>query len=139
MKQSRFRNPGSKIILDNAGFGYRSYDLFLGVNFSVPVARTPSPDSYADRPAAPSAHAPRGSPAPRTPPPPAAGPLVPTGNTRRRAGPPANRPASSRLDTRAWRPSCRQCCGSGMFIPDPDFYPSRIPDPGPKNSNKRER
>ncbi len=21
-----------------------------------------------------------------------------------------------------------QCCGSGMFIPDPDFYPSRIPD-----------
>ncbi len=25
-----------------------------------------------------------------------------------------------------------QCCGSGMFIPDPDFYPlpgSRIPDP----------
>jgi hypothetical protein len=25
--------------------------------------------------------------------------------------------------------SGRQCCGSGMFIPDPDFYPSRIPDP----------
>ncbi len=26
----------------------------------------------------------------------------------------------------------RQCCGSGMFIPDPDFYPSRIriSDPG---------
>jgi hypothetical protein len=24
-------------------------------------------------------------------------------------------------------------------IPDPDFYPSRIPDPGSKNSNKRER
>ncbi len=23
---------------------------------------------------------------------------------------------------------CReQCCGSGMFIPDPDFYPYRIP------------
>ena len=22
-----------------------------------------------------------------------------------------------------------QCCWSGMFIPDPDFYPSRIPDP----------
>jgi hypothetical protein len=22
-----------------------------------------------------------------------------------------------------------QCCGSGMFIPYPDFYPSRIPDP----------
>ncbi len=39
-----------------------------------------------------------------------------------------------------------QCCGSGIFIPDPDFYPSRIPDPGSrisdpgsKNSNKRER
>jgi hypothetical protein len=28
-----------------------------------------------------------------------------------------------------------QCCGSGMFIPDPG---SRIPDPGSKNSNKRE-
>ncbi len=24
-----------------------------------------------------------------------------------------------------------QCCGSGMFIPDPNFFPSRIPDPGP--------
>ncbi len=22
-----------------------------------------------------------------------------------------------------------QCCGSGMFIPDPDFFPSQIPDP----------
>ncbi len=22
-----------------------------------------------------------------------------------------------------------QCCGSGMFIPDPDFFPSLIPDP----------
>jgi hypothetical protein len=21
-----------------------------------------------------------------------------------------------------------QCCGYEMFIPDPDFYPSRIPD-----------
>jgi hypothetical protein len=31
-----------------------------------------------------------------------------------------------------------QCCGSGMFIPDPDFYPSGIPDPGSKNRNKRE-
>jgi hypothetical protein len=26
-----------------------------------------------------------------------------------------------------------------MFIPDPDFYPSRIPDLGSKNSNKREK
>ena len=24
----------------------------------------------------------------------------------------------------------QQCCGSGMFIPDPDFFPSRISDPG---------
>ena len=23
-----------------------------------------------------------------------------------------------------------QCCGSGIFIPDPDFYPSRIPNLG---------
>ncbi len=30
-----------------------------------------------------------------------------------------------------------QCCGSGMFIPDPDFL--LIPDPGSKNLNKRER
>jgi hypothetical protein len=30
------------------------------------------------------------------------------------------------------------CCGSGMFIPDPDFYPFRIPDLGSRNSNKRE-
>jgi hypothetical protein len=26
----------------------------------------------------------------------------------------------------------------GSQIPDPDFYPSRIPDPRSKNSNKRE-
>jgi hypothetical protein len=25
--------------------------------------------------------------------------------------------------------SSQQCCGSGMFIPDPDFYPFWIPDP----------
>jgi hypothetical protein len=34
-----------------------------------------------------------------------------------------------------------QCCGSGMFIPDPDFFThpgSRIPDLRSKNSNKRE-
>jgi hypothetical protein len=34
-----------------------------------------------------------------------------------------------------------QCCGSGMFIPDPDFYPSRIPDLGSriqKQLQKRE-
>ncbi len=40
----------------------------------------------------------------------------------------------------------RQCCGSGMFIPDPGSWilpipdpGSRISDPGSKNSNKRER
>jgi hypothetical protein len=30
--------------------------------------------------------------------------------------------ASARFSTHS-----HQCCGSGMFIPDPDFYPSRIP------------
>jgi hypothetical protein len=38
----------------------------------------------------------------------------------------------------ALRITSRECCGSGMFIPDPDFYPSRISDPRSKNSNKRE-
>jgi len=28
-----------------------------------------------------------------------------------------------------------QCDGSGMFIPDPDFYPSRIPDLGSRIRN----
>jgi len=27
-----------------------------------------------------------------------------------------------------------QCCGSGMFIPDPDFYSFRIPDPKTANT-----
>jgi hypothetical protein len=31
-----------------------------------------------------------------------------------------------------------QCCGSGMFIPDPDFYPSRIPDPKTTTEEKGE-
>jgi hypothetical protein len=31
-----------------------------------------------------------------------------------------------------------QCCGSGMFISDTDFYPSLIPDLGSNNSKKRE-
>jgi hypothetical protein len=33
----------------------------------------------------------------------------------------------------------KQCCGSGMFIPSPDFYPSRIPDliPDPKTTTKK--
>ncbi len=30
-----------------------------------------------------------------------------------------------------------QWCGSGMFIPDPDFYPSQISDPGSNKSNKK--
>jgi hypothetical protein len=29
-----------------------------------------------------------------------------------------------------------QCCGSGMFIPDPDFYSSRILIPDPKTATK---
>ncbi len=32
----------------------------------------------------------------------------------------------------------RQCCGSGMFIPDAGSWFLPIPDPGTKNSNKRE-
>ncbi len=32
-----------------------------------------------------------------------------------------------------------QCGGSGMFIPDPRSWFLPIPDPGSKNSNKRER
>ncbi len=45
------------------------------------------------------------------------------------------------LTNKYWKKliSGKQCCGSGMFIPDPDFCPSRIPDLGSKNSNKRER
>jgi hypothetical protein len=30
-----------------------------------------------------------------------------------------------------------QCCGSGMFNPDPDFYPSRISKPHPTTVKKR--
>ncbi len=33
--------------------------------------------------------------------------------------------------------TCAQCCGAGMFIPDPEFYPSRISDPEFSNSTKR--
>jgi hypothetical protein len=32
-----------------------------------------------------------------------------------------------------------QCCGSGMFIPDPDFYPSRIPDPKTATKERGEK
>ncbi len=46
----------------------------------------------------------------------------------------------SNISSQRVRPG-KQCCGSGMFIPDPDFYPSRIPDPGsripdPKTATK---
>jgi hypothetical protein len=34
----------------------------------------------------------------------------------------------------------KQCCGSGMFIPpDPDFYPSRIPDPKTARKERGEK
>jgi hypothetical protein len=33
----------------------------------------------------------------------------------------------------------KQCCGSGMFIPDPDFYPSRIPDPKTATKERDEK
>jgi hypothetical protein len=32
-----------------------------------------------------------------------------------------------------------QCCGSGMFIPDPDFYPSRISDPGSRIQKQQQK
>ncbi len=35
-------------------------------------------------------------------------------------------------------PDPNQCCGFGMFIPDPGSWLLPIPDPGSKNSNKRE-
>jgi hypothetical protein len=28
-----------------------------------------------------------------------------------------------------------QCCGSGMFIPDPDFYSSGFSDPGSRSAS----
>jgi hypothetical protein len=33
----------------------------------------------------------------------------------------------------------QQCCESGMFIPDPDFYPSRIPDPKTATKERGEK
>jgi hypothetical protein len=32
-----------------------------------------------------------------------------------------------------------QCCGSGMFIPDPEFYPSRIPDLGSRIQRQQQK
>jgi hypothetical protein len=34
---------------------------------------------------------------------------------------------------------CTQCGGSGMLIPDPDFYPSRIPDPKTATKERGEK
>jgi hypothetical protein len=33
----------------------------------------------------------------------------------------------------------KHCCGSGMFITDPDFYPSRISDPGSRIQEQSKR
>jgi hypothetical protein len=33
----------------------------------------------------------------------------------------------------------KQCCGSGMFIPDPDFYSFRIPDPKTATKERGEK
>ncbi len=32
-----------------------------------------------------------------------------------------------------------QCCGSGMSIPDPDFFPSRVPDLGSWNQQQQQK
>ncbi len=37
---------------------------------------------------------------------------------------------------RGWR---GQCCGSGMFITDPDIYPSRIPDLGSRIQQQQQK
>ncbi len=34
-------------------------------------------------------------------------------------------------------PQGNQCCGSGMFIPETDFSPSRIPDPTKKRAREK--
>ena len=36
-------------------------------------------------------------------------------------------------------PTETQCCGSGMFIPDPDFYPFRIPDLGSRIQKQQQK
>jgi hypothetical protein len=41
----------------------------------------------------------------------------------------AARPPQAPRDVQVPVPPGIQCCGSGMFIPDPDFYPFLIPDP----------
>ncbi len=56
--------------------------------------------------------------------------------------PPANvawRAGTTTLFLLGSPPPCIQCCGSGMFIPDPgsDFFPSRNPEPGSELSPSR--
>jgi hypothetical protein len=54
---------------------------------------------------------------------------------------------SDKINSRAWADLSltvnvsvkMQCCGSGMFIPDPDFYPSRIPDPKTATKERGEK
>jgi hypothetical protein len=36
-------------------------------------------------------------------------------------------------------PGYNQCCGSGMFIPDPDFYAFRIPYPKTATKERSEK
>jgi hypothetical protein len=40
--------------------------------------------------------------------------------------------------TEGGRNTYSQCCGSEIFIPDPDFYSSQIPDPGSKTTATKE-
>jgi hypothetical protein len=56
--------------------------------------------------------------------------------------PPGPNPSRMRhrqaLYLKSYLDSLYQCCGSGMFIPDPVSWFLAIPDHGSKNSNKRE-
>ncbi len=44
-----------------------------------------------------------------------------------------------RFEQEKMRDKRKQCCGSGMFIPDPDFYPFRIPDPKTATKERGEK
>ncbi len=44
-----------------------------------------------------------------------------------------------RVQERLYYYTTIQCCGSGMFIPDPDFYPSRFPDPKTATKERGEK
>ncbi len=43
------------------------------------------------------------------------------------------------MDPYRYTYSEQQCCESGMFILDPDFYPSRIPDPKTATKERDEK